>query len=352
MRLGAALALALAACGHGPSEPEGPLRAPDADPVDVTTAVVEAVALPEVLELTGFLAAPNEAMVPADVAGIVTEVRFKLGDRVRKGQVLAVLDTRTSAAQASASSAQASAQEAQLQAALADCARADKLLADGAMTEAQHQRATLGCEAQRQATRAAKAAADAASTAVERAQIRAPFDGVVGQKMVDVGVYVGGPQPIAVLFQEGPLKVRLNVPEAQAASVAPGAVVRVRPSALPGVELTGTVDAVGGGLRPYTRDLAVEATLDAADPRVRPGMFAQVELEGAAAERLAVPQGAVVAEGSLHRLFRVRDGRAYETVVRVGVARDGKVAILTDVAAGDVVVLDPPVDLADGRRVE
>lgn len=352
MRATILLLALVAACGHGPASTPEPDRAPDAEPLDVTLAVAEEVQMPSVIALTGTLVADQEAQVPADVAGVVTEVRFELGDRVKKGQILATLDTRTSAAQASASAAQASAQEAQLAVALLDCARADKLLAEGAMTRAQHERAVAGCDAQRQATRAAQAASTAASSAVDRAHVRAPFDGIVGERLVDVGTFVSGPQPIAALYSDGPLRVRLLVPEAQAPQVSVGARVRVSPSSTPGVVLTGTVEAVGGALRSRSRDLVVEAVLDEVDARLRPGMFSSVELEGAPGPVVAVPEAAIRVDGTARRLFVVREGRAFEIVPRTGAAREGRIAVLVDVAAGDTVVVDPPAGLVDGRRVE
>lgn len=321
-------------------------------PTKVTTVAAELTPMPVVLQVTGTLAAEQEAQIGADVGGIVTDVRFELGQHVSKGDILAVLDTRTSKAQAAASIAQAAAQQAQLATLDQDCARTEKLFAEKAISQAQYDRTMGQCAAQREALQAAKASASAAGALVDRAQIRAPFSGVIGEKLVEVGQFLQGPSPIASLYADGPLLVRLTVPEAQATQIAVGSVVRVFPSAAPDKVATGTVRSLGGALRSRTRDLVVEALLDAADPALRPGMFARVEVEGTAQPTLSVPENALRESGIAKHLFVVREGRAFELVARTGLSRDGRVAILTDLNPGDLVVLDPPADLRDGRQVE
>lgn len=339
------------ACSHSVAE-QGVVAPVEAATVDVNTAPVERGLMPSVLQLTGTVVAAHQTTVASDASGVVTEVRFSLGDHVKRGQVLAVLDTRVSSAQAAASSAQAKAQAAQLAIADQECARAEILKQGQAITTQRYESLIAQCAAQRGVVDAANASARAADVMVERAQVRAPFDGIIGEKMIEVGAFASGATPVATLFADGDLRVRMAVPDALAGRIVDGAVTRVHPSALPDVEVRGVVHQIGGGLRDRTRDLLVEAQLDASEAGLLPGMFARVDVEGAPADTLTVPDAAVLTEGTVRRVYVVREGRAFETVVRVGLSRDGRTAVLSDLAEGESVIIDPPADLLDGTRVE
>lgn len=339
------------ACGHAPEDvrmrtlDEGP-------PLEVSTVTVRSAPMPSVVELTGTVVADRQTQVAADTNGVVVETRFERGDRVRKGDVLAVVDTKAIQMNAAAGAAQADAQRAQLDAAERECVRAEQLLADAVISRSQYERTMAGCEAQRQAVAAASASAAAASALAQQTRIRAPFDGVVGERLVDVGAFVASPVPVATLYADTGLRVRISVPESQLPLVELGAPVRVAPTALPERVYTGVVRSMSGALREPTRDVVLEAVLDDADMDLRPGMFARVQVDAAARDTLVVPADAVVTEGTVHRVFVVREGRAFEVVVRVGLERDGLVAVLTDLTEGDEVVGPIPDGLRDGRRVE
>lgn len=352
MRKVAWMTLLAMGCSHADAEVAHEADRPVEVPVHVELARVERQPMPTVVQLTGTLVADQEARVAADASGVVTEVRFAIGDHVAKGQVLVVLDARSSLAQAAASQAQAEAQKAQLVVADQECTRADALRDGGAMTPQQYEAVKARCASQQEATDAALASARAASTMVDRATVRAPFDGVIGEKLVEVGAFAAGSTPVATLFADGALSVRMAVPEALVAQVTDGAIVHVHPAAFPEADLRGVVHRIGGGLRDRTRDLLVEATLDPTDVAVVPGMFARVEVEGAPQDALTVPDAVFRSDDTVHRLFVVREGRAFETVVRVGVSEDGHTAVLSDLAEGDAVVLSPSADLVDGARVE
>lgn len=321
-------------------------------PIDVQTATIATAAMPTHIQLTGSILADRQVQVAADVNGVVVATRVERGQQVRKGDVIAVVDTRVSQLSAKANSAQAEAQSAQLAAAEADCKRADDLHSQGVISDSQYERSRAACEAQRQAVAAARAAADITQTNLGKTSIRAPFDGIVGERMVEVGAFVSSASPVATLYAAGGLRVRFPVPEFHISGVEIGRRVEVVVSSQPDRRFPGTVQYVSGALREATRDLVVEAVLDQPDPALRPGMFARVDLETGEQSVAVVPASAIRAEGTVHRLFLVREGRAFEQVVRVGSTRDGQTAVLTDVAAGDVVVVSPPESLRDGQKVE
>ena len=342
----------LLACG-APADDASPAAAPveDSAPVDVDTVPALRADMPTRLPLVGTLVADRQAMVAADTNGVVVQTKVERGEKVRKGQVLVVIDGRTAGYSALASGAQALAQAAQADVATKDCARAEELFAAGVMPRAQYERTKATCEAQSQAADAARATADLAGSNEERTKVKAPFSGIVGERMVEVGAFVQGATPVASLYADGPLRVRISVPETQSAGITEGSAVSVFPTALDGVSVSARVKYVAGAIREQTRDLVVEAILDAEDPRLRPGMSVRVDVEVAKAPAVVVPEGAIRTVDGVASLFVVKEGVAVQRVVRLGSRWDGKVAVLTDLAEGEDVIAAPTAALRDGAKV-
>lgn len=341
-----ALALLLTGCGaSGTAE-----KKPDAAPIAVTTAVAATQAMPDTIALTGELVASEEAHVSADTNGVVTSIRVERGQHVDKGDVVATVDARVAQLSADAAAAQRSLAEVQLQSAQDECTRAEALHQQGAMPQAQYDRALSQCQAQTRALQAAQANASLAGTSLSKAQIRAPFSGTVGEKLVDVGEFIAAAQPVITLYTDDALRVRFSVPERQSVAVVEGQVARFAVTAAPEDWREAIVRYVSPALRAPARDLVVEA--EVADPTgLRPGMYAQVGLAVAETPRVTVPDAAITTEGTVSKVYVVRSDRAFATIVKRGATLDGSTAVLTDLAAGDVVVLNAPEGLHDGSRV-
>lgn len=354
MRARSLLALLLAAgtlacAGGGSSDPEALVGADPVVPLTLGDATSRP--MPATLPLTGALIASNEAHVPADASGTLLSVNVERGQKVQRGDVLAVVDTRITRLSSAASNAQVGLAQAQLAAADEECKRAEALYAGGAMTKAQYDRVLSTCTAQARALDAARAQAQIAGTTLAKSQIRAPFAGVVGERMVDVGEFVGPSQPVVTLYTNEALRVRFAVPQKSVALVREGQSLRFRVGDDPADWRAGVVRFVSAALREQTRDLVVEA--EVTDPTgLRPGMFAEIALDLDAAPAVVVPDAAVRTDGTLHTVYVARQGRAFKTIVDIGESRDGFTVIRTDVAAGDKVVLSPAANLRDGARVE
>lgn len=321
-------------------------------PMDVELTSAQKQPMPRWLPLTGSILAARQVQVAANAAGVVTSVRVERGQKVQKGQVLAEVDTRLSRLTANAGDAQAEALKVQLSAAEQDCARSEKLYQDGVIPQAAYDRSAAGCLSTRRSLEAAEASADAARTNLANTSIRAPFDGVVSEKLVEVGAFVQNPTPVVTLVGEGAFRVRFSVPESYAASVAEGQAALLSPSTRPELELPAVVRYISPSLREPTRDRVVEADIQGSDPGILPGMFALVRLSLQEQEQVVVPEAAVRTEGSVHRLYTVSEGRAFERVVQLGSHREGWVVITQDLVGTEQVILSPPLSLRDGQAVE
>jgi len=186
--------------------------APTESAVAVTTAIVAQKPIARALVLTGTLTPNRRSDVAADAAGKVIAAPIERGSVVPAGAVLVRLDRRGAAL--TDEEAQAQAASARTQQALADteCARADKLFSAGAITQAEHDRAQTQCDASRSMAAAAGARARLASKNLGDAVVRAPFRGVVADRLVSEGEYVHADTKVATVVELDPLRLELTVP--------------------------------------------------------------------------------------------------------------------------------------------
>lgn len=348
-------ALALAACKKPDSAPEaGATKAAVValPPVKVETGSIEHRQMPRYLTLTGSISAERQSDIAANVAGRVTNTYVERGQPVKQGQVIAVVDSRAAGFQVAAAVAQSQAAQTQVNLAKQDCERADTLFAQGAIAKAEFERLKSQCTAQLYTANAAQANADLANKSASDTIIRAPFDGVVGERFVNVGEYVQPPTRVASLFAVNPVRVSLSVPEPAVSLVKEGQTLELEVSSWPDRSFPATVRFVSPALRPNTRDLIIEASAKNDDGALRPGMFAMAKIAVGEAEQPTVPISAIKVEGTVRRLFLARNGQAFEVVVQTGVEKDGRIAVLEPLAAGEKVILAPPPGLRDGSSIQ
>src|SRR5262249_26960789 len=156
-----------------------------------------------------------------------------------------------------------------------DCQRAKELLAERAINQAEFDRMTAECQATAAQAQAALARENLAAKAVGDAIIRAPFAGFVDQRMVDVGEDRRGGNPVASVVEIQTLRLALTVPEAYVGKIAKGQKVEFDVAAYPDAPpFQATVKYLAAAMRTQSRDLVVEAVVDNASGKLRPGMFA------------------------------------------------------------------------------
>jgi membrane fusion protein, multidrug efflux system len=352
MRLVLLPLLSLAACGKPPAATTTKAAAASTGPLEVDTAPVTVEKVPRYLTLTGSVLADQQSEVAANVAGRVTATYVERGMPVKRGQAIAVVDSKAAGLQAAAAMAQSQAAQTQVQLARAECDRADTLFEQKAMPKAEYDRLKAQCTAQLYQANAAQANADLAGKLAGDTIIRAPIDGRIGERYVNVGEYVMPASRVASVYAVDPVRVSISVPEPAVAMVREGQSLDVEVAAWPDRAFPASVRFVSPALRPGTRDLIIEAIAKNADGALRPGMFATVRLVVGEEEQTTVPVDAVKSEGTVHRLFLAKDGAAHEVVVRTGVVKEGRVAVLDDLRTGDNVVVKPPPALRDGTSIQ
>jgi membrane fusion protein (multidrug efflux system) len=321
--------------------------------IHVKTAPVAEQPMPEFLTLTGSLHANQQSDIAADASGKVLQVLVERGQTVKAGQVLATLDARSANLSATAAQAQSKLAQSQLEQAQRECERVKHLLDTGAISRADYDRQTSQCTAQQWSATAAEAQQQSATKLVGDARIRAPFDGVIGERLINVGQYVERSTRIASIYTPDPLRLQLTIPEANLASIHEGVPVNFTVAAFGDERFTGTMKFISPNVREASRDLIAEALVPNPDGRLRAGMFAVARLELAEKPQPVVDAKALARDDTEARVFVVGpDKRIQERLVRVGESKGDVVAVLSGVRPGESVVLQPGPDVRDGARVE
>jgi RND family efflux transporter MFP subunit len=276
-------------------------KPPTAKPsLTVTVATPQVANMAQKISANGSLAAWQEAVVGAEANGLkITEVRVNVGDRVQRGDVLALLQSDTLAAelaQAEAGLAEATANAAE---AKAQAERASNLQQQGFFSAAQLSQA-LAAEASSAArVQSARALVQLQKVRLSQTQVRAPDAGVISARQATVGSVVGAGVELFRLIRQGRMEWRAEVTAADLGRIQVGAPVQIK--AASGQVLQGKVRMVAPSVDAQTRNALVYVDLTSAHGSARPGMFAQGEVALGQSQALTVPQTAVV----------VRDGFSY-----------------------------------------
>jgi membrane fusion protein (multidrug efflux system) len=231
-------------------------------PSAVSAVEVQSEAWRPQLDAIGSVRAVQGVMVNNEVPGQVQAIRFESGDRVRRGQALVQLDTTVD--EADLAGLRASLELAQIK-----LERNTKLLRDRAVSQGDFDEISA-------ALTRARAEVAAKQALIEKKTIRAPFDGVLGIRRIDLGQYLPEGSAIVALEALNPVFVDYRLPERHLAKLEVGQSVEVRVAAYPGQLFTGRIQAISPAVDQGTRNVQVRAELPNADDRLRPGMFAKV----------------------------------------------------------------------------
>jgi len=341
----------LCACNRSADAAAAPSTREAAAPIHVKLVTVTELPMPEFLTLTGTLRANEQTDLAADVNGKVLQTFVERGQPVKRGQIVATIDSRVSNFVATAAAAQVRAAETQLEEARRDCERVRHLLEAGAISQAEFDRQTAACTTQQWSAAAAEAQHGQAAKVLGDSLIRAPFDGIVGERYVNVGQYVEPRTAVASVYEPDPIRIQLTVPEANVASIAMDMPVSFTVTAYGEESFVGNVRYVSPNVREATRDLVIEAVLPNRDLRLKPGMFGTARLLLASPRTAVVPASVLVRDDSGARLFAVVGSQVEERTVQLGEAKGDVVAVLHGVSAGDRIVDQPGPDVRDGALV-
>jgi membrane fusion protein (multidrug efflux system) len=334
MALGLSAALLTGCCGRGAeAAAEAPAASPAAD-----TRADSTVALPVVgalvrrgdpvlsVRATGAVRAERQVTLKVETQGTVAEVLVRPGERVTAGQVLVRLDPRP--LDLAVREAEASLEEARMR-------LQDALIGDAPDDTSEVARGRREGARRRSGIGGAEARLERARLDRERAVITAPFGGTVDRVGVVAAQRVGPGEEIARLVDLSALTIEASVIEHDLPYVRAGGQASVVPSASPDTRYRGTIEAVLPVVDTTTRAGRVVVRVQASDGRLRPGMYADVQLEATRlVARVLVPAGAVIERDGRTLVFRARAGRAEWVYVPVGRSNGTETEILADSVSG------------------
>jgi RND family efflux transporter MFP subunit len=332
---------------------------------DITMLTARSETVAETVELTGAVRAGVSAVVAARIPGMVAELRVQEGDRVAKGQVVALLDaqeTLASAAMASAGieEARRAVNEAQARRQLADSTfgRYERLFNEKAVTRQEFETRQNEKELANQGVARAEArlnqareSSRAAASMAGYTRITAPVTGIVTSRKVDVGTNVFPAQPLMTIESESSYQLELTAPESLALSLKPGLAVRVSLDALKepwDARIAEVVPTTDPGSRTFIAKIPLNR------PGIRSGLFGRgtVALETRATSML-LPRKALVEHGGLTSVWVVlQDNRIRMRLVKVGRIADDKAEILSGVQHGERVVVSGLDKVSEGAMVK
>ncbi len=316
-------------------------------PEAVSSAEVEATEWETTRAAIGTLVAVRGVTLGAELPGTVRQVAFESGTSVKQGALLVKLDT--------------SAEEAQLSSAVAEASLARVSLERARRLRLGEVNAQADLDAAE--TRAAQADGTVANlrAIIAKKTIRAPFDGRIAIRQVELGQVVSPGTPMASLQSVTPIHADFWLPQQTLAQLKRGQRTRLRTDPFPDEAWDGELTTINTEVDPATRNVRVRATFSNRDGRLRPGMFANVEvLSSEQRSVLTIPATAVIFAPYGDSVFAIEEKKdetgkattvARQKFVRTGERRGDLVAVLSGLQAGETVVSSGAFKLRNGARV-
>ena len=304
-------------------------------PASVESAKVEIMKLTDDTQAVGSLKSRQGVTLRPEVSGRITQLNFKDGERVKKGQLMVQFDDLLQVAQVKQS-------QAELSIALANHKRNQELVAQNFISKRSLDESAANLEV-------AQAKLSLSQASALRLKITAPFDGITGIRTVNVGDYLKDGGDIVNIEDIAAVFVDFRLPERFQTKVKKGQKAQVDMDALPGRKFTATIQAIDPLLDANGRSVGIRACIDNRQNQLRPGMFARVNTVFSERDKaIVVPEEAIVPQGGKQFVIKLLDGadkgtdketRTTQRVeVKIGIRKPGKVEIVEGLVEGDEVI--------------
>jgi RND family efflux transporter MFP subunit len=346
---------------------EQPAKEPFPERVrNIPVLAVQQASVPDLLEAVGTVQAAQTSDLASQMMGTIVEVRAHEGDRVRRGQVLAVIDDSQPRAAVERATAGGTAAQQQLVAAQSDLALAEstlkryqtlyerKAVSPQEFDEVKaREKAALARRDMAQAGKAqAEAALTEARTSLDYTRIRAPFDGIVTEKKADSGTLASPGMPIFTAEDVRRYRLEATVNENDLRYVRTGQQISVVIDALDNAALQGKVVQIVPTADPTSRTFLVKIELPA-DARLRSGLFGRARFSRGERQALLIPRSAVVERGQLQGIYVLDQNKvASLRYVTLGKPSGDEVEVLAGLQDGERIAAKPGAVDLNGKRIE
>jgi len=317
-------------------------------PTTVSSATVKEEDWAPTLSAVGSISAVQGAVVSSELGGVVSQIAFENGGTAKKGDLLVQLD-------ASAEEAQLKSAEADLELARADLQRSRDLVGRKVISKAE-------IDAAESKFKQKEGSVDQMRSMIAKKTVRAPFDGQLGIRQVNVGQMINVGQQVVPLTSLDPVFADFALPQQYLGKLTPGLEVHVTTDALPGRVFDGKITAINSMVDSSTRNVTLQATLDNPDHVLRPGMFAKAQVTLPEKHKTLVVPGSAISYApfgdSVFVIEKKKDektGKESQVIrqqfVRAGEARGDLIAITQGLKAGETVVSTGVFKLRNGMTV-
>jgi len=312
----------------------------------------------EKLFFTGVIEAWKSINLTPDVGGKIAKIHVEEGERVRKGQLLAELDTRAIRLQLEQAKAALAVAEANYKDTERNMERMERLERENAISDQQYEKVKLAYEAAEAQLQQARAALNLAEHNLDVSLMEAPFNGIVASRNAEVGDVInpmmGGfssTSGVLTLMDFSRVKIEVDVPHQDIVRIEKGQPAQLRVTTFPDKVFQGQVAIVNLTADPLTKKFKVEAMIDNPDLVLRPNTFGEVTLEVSTHEdALVIPQKAVLE--SKYVFLVGENNQAQRREVNLGLQNADLVEILNGLKEGYLVIVDGNYGLEDGAKID
>jgi len=344
--------LAALAASYGCSPPQEE-KAVIPKPRSVNTVVIESRDLPIVVNAVGRLIPNREVVLSSEVAGIVKAYSVDTGDEASADTMVVALDPMDYQLALNEANANLLATRARHAAARNSFERAGQLLPDKVITLEYYERIEADFKAAQAAVSQVEAVVDITRRRLDKTVIKAPFDGLVIRRLVEIGQNINVGDPVIAIADMSSMRVKIHVNEQDYVHLDRDDAVTVLIEAYPERSFPGQVDRIGVKADPQTNTFEVEVLVTNPDLVLKAGLTATVNIVvDEIRDAIMIPQGCVLFRENRKEVFVVTDaGKAAVREVRLGRVDGSSVRILDGVAPGDRLVTTGSQYLKDGDKV-
>ncbi len=336
----ATVALSLAGFGCGNKKGGNDMAAKMAGmAVNVVAAEAKKQSIEDKISLVGSMAANESVEIKSEIDGAVEEIKFEEGQKVEKGQLLIAIDK----SKLEASLAQA---EANFKLAQTTGKRYQSLVESQAISKQEFDQAQGSLEA-------AKASADLVKAQLRDATIEAPFEGVMGERLISVGQFITKGASLTFLINQNPMKAEFRIPEKYLGQLKEKQTIEITVAAYPKEIFKGEVYFIDPQIDAITRTALVKALVPNTDGKLRVGMFANLDLiVNVREDAVVIPETALIPKDEEVSVFVIdAESKAQPRIVKVGIRMAGSVEIISGLAVGEKVITEGFQKIGPGSKV-
>ncbi len=333
--------------------------------VSVSTIPVRTQTMNNTVNLLGNINGNQEVRVFSKIPDRITKFEVDMGDPVREGSLIAVIENSTIEAQVNQVKANLEQARAQLANLKTEYKRMEQLYKQNAVSQQQYDGTKTQMEATRAQVKALQEGLKQAQNQLDESYIRSPINGVIGQRFLNVGDMAAGQMPVVTIVQMDTVKILVNVIEKYASDLKLGLPAKITIASLKDTSFTGSISKISPVIDPQSRMILTEIKVPNPERKLRPGMFADVQIIlESHPNAMVVPQYAILQKTQLHitptgeqeivrqdHVYLVRNDSAYYRAIQTGFQEGNMTEVVSGLKMGDQIVILGQNNLQDSTKV-